>query len=344
MIAGMGGGTLYWHLGQKRTGTSSLQAVLASNEHVLAGAGVVYPREWRLEGPLGSPGHHGLGAVVEASPGSEEARAFRRYLEDHRESSLLLSSELATDFLAEPKLEALLRTLELAASIMPVTCIWTLRRLDERINSQRLRRALVGGELIFPRERNVSGILAAFSRSLEGMRRIERVVDGRVQYVRYSPDGSHNEEIMRLAGLPAPLRTALQMEIDSGPRLNAQLTHKGALAVCFRPRIERRAAVRIDSSELLSALFFGDLEFSGDRPCELMGDELRRTLHEGALAAARRVRVDRYVEFFAAEQPEPCAPVTMDERLFGDDDVRRLVECLREAERSRLRGCSYVRS
>src|ERR1051326_8825826 len=160
---------LYWHLGQKRTGTTSLQTALVTHQEQLADVGLIYPEEWRSRDPVGYSTHHGLAEVMQSTDDdSLPVRHFREYLATHDDKSVLFSSEFVSDWIAGEKCDSVLRTIALAQSLMPVSCIWTMRRLDESINSLLLRRALLGLDFAAPRWEDVQRLSASFAAALEG--------------------------------------------------------------------------------------------------------------------------------------------------------------------------------
>lgn len=324
---------LYWHLGLKRTGTTSLQSALAAHRGRLAESGVIYPEEWW--GHRFSPTHHGLTEVLRASNVTDEpVRHFTSYLREHRDRSVILSSEVVTDWLAESRIEAVLRTLSLAQTITEVRCIWTLRRLDEYTASFRLRRALIGDELTLVDLDDVPGLVKTFSTALTGMREIENAVDGGVDYVKYARGGGHTGAILRIVGLSADLRAPLEAMLSGGPRLNPGLSHKAALVVRHRELIAQRAGVEIEKSDLRLLFYLGDFEFSDDGPCVPMSHEVSLALHEEGLAAARRTGLDAYVSFFEHDEVEPFAVAALDDvDLLSDEDIERLVGRLEELRR-----------
>src|ERR1044072_7414086 len=246
---------LYWHLGMKRTATTSLQTALVAHQAELAEAGIIYPEEWRSEDPIGYPTHDGLTAVIEASDReSPPAPHFREYLSGHVGSSVLLSSEFVSDRLADSP-DAVLRALSLAQSTMPVTCIWTLRRLDDQVSSLCLRRALLGTGFVFLDKAAVPRIGAQLAAVLAGMSAVEDSVDGRVAYLKYQRDGSHNGKILAALRLPGDLRHEVEATLDHGPRLTPQVTYKSAVAMRHAAELSARYGTAINGLELRRALF-----------------------------------------------------------------------------------------
>ena len=328
---------LYWHLGQKRTATTSLQTALIAHEERLAGAGIVFPEQWRGKGPASYSTHHGVVDVISATDeDAPAARSFGELLRAHADGSVLLSSEIVSDWLTEERRAGMLRTLSLARSIMPVTCMWTLRRFDELINSILLRRFQVGMELEFPSRGDVPKLTASFAEVLGSMRRIEDAVGGRVSYAKYKRDGAHNLSLLRRLPLPEDVLDGLERALDRGPRLNRQLSMKETAALLHIDEVSERAGTRIDGLELRQSLFLGEFEFAEDRPLELIGTEARRALHEQALLAAQAQGIGAYTEFFADEEVAPVDVTTSDPEVLSDIDLERLVEHLATVRRREL--------
>jgi hypothetical protein len=320
---------LYWHFGQRRTGTTSLQTALVVNQERLAEVGLVYPDAWRVPGLAGFSTHHGLTEVIESDRDEAPARHFREYLAEHAGESVLLSSEFVEEWIAGPRLEPVLETLAMAQAITPVRGIWTLRRIDEVVGSLALRRVLAGVDSTFPSPAEVPHLAASFSTLLAGMHRVEGALGGAVVYAKYDRDGAHNGQILRAVGLPREVCSQVEGSLARGPRLNPQMTYKGSLALRFRDLISKRCGTAIDEPDLKRALFLGDFTFADDRPCELMGHQVRRALHGRALAAARDHGIDDYVRFFEDDEIEPSAPVSMDPDALTDADLEQLLTYLR---------------
>lgn len=320
---------LYWHLGLKRTSTTSLQTALVVRQGELREAGLIYPDDWRKNDLAGYSTHQGLCEVFETSDeNAPPVRHFREYLGSHNDRSILLSSEFATEWLGASKRDAALRTISLAQAIMPVTCMWTLRRLDDRINSQCLRWALLGMDVFSPEPEDVPGIAASFADALIGLRHIEELTDEPVVYAKYTPDGMHNEELLRAIRLPIDVRRSVESALRDGPRLNPQLTLKAATVLSHFDTFAARMGTNVDWLDLQRAFFLGEFKFSADQPCELMGREVRRALHEEALHAARKQGLDEYVEFFEDDEIDSGPPVVLTPDVLSDQDLEELVDHL----------------
>lgn len=314
---------LYLHCGWPRTSTSSLQAVLFEHTDRLADAGVVYPDRWRVRG---NPTHHGMAELLKASQESESALDdFKRFLAGHAGEDVLLSAEVLTYWLrSSEKLEALQRLLAAAQEVMPTRCVWTLRRIDDFIGSMYLRQVTLRPPAHLPPPTEFFENVGRPDRLFEGVCGVGEVV-GEVAYVKYEAGGAHNGALLRAFDLPEPLQTEIRERLEQGPRLNAGLSHKGAVAMLNLDVLSARAGVDLDRAALRAAFFRGDFRFEGDRPCELVGVGVKRALHERGLAAARQAGLTPYIEFFEADEIRGSAPVVLGPEILTDEDLRRLV-------------------
>jgi hypothetical protein len=138
------------HCGWPRTSTTSLQNALFGCRGELVDAGLLYPEKWIA----GGASHHGLFELLGASPKPEGGLDdFKHFLSDHAERDIVFSVEGITYLLSSTeKLEAVLRLLAAAGEVMPVECVWTLRRLDETLVSFYLLRLALGFDLPPPEE------------------------------------------------------------------------------------------------------------------------------------------------------------------------------------------------
>jgi len=108
------------HLGMPKTGTTSLQSILASKQAELAARGVIYPSQWRDEEGIA---HHALGARLHdesddvAAEMISEATAFVRSAACDR---IILSSESLTNMVSRrkwPRFDRILTELKETASV-----------------------------------------------------------------------------------------------------------------------------------------------------------------------------------------------------------------------------------
>jgi hypothetical protein len=322
---------LFWHLGLKRTGTTSLQTALVTHEADLENIGFLYPKKWRQSAGLpGSSSHFRLREVIAAELDSPLVVDFRSFLRHHSERSVVLSSEFVTDWLGrDVKRDAVLGALAAAQEVTPVTCMWSLRRLDDMLNSQLHRHLLWGGTATIPWSGNVARVTTRFANALIGMHRIEQVLDRRVVYAKYTREGTHNRELLRAMRLPVRVREPIEDTLARGLRLNSQLTCKGLSALCHPDAILERAGGDLTLSDLRRVFLLGQFEFAEDRPCDLVGGQVRRRLHEGALRAAEERGIERYIEFFGEAKihgPDRCGA---NPPVLTDQDVDSLLDYAR---------------
>jgi hypothetical protein len=329
---------LYLHCGWPRTSTTSLQTVVYESRERLYADGLLYPEEWTAQTRIT---HRGLADLLQESLDSERVLDdFERFLAAHADRDVLFSVEMLSNWVgSEQRQDALLKLLEAAMRVMPVRCIWTLRRHDELLVSLVLLNlkmapavppALSEVRAQAPtRSRRLGGVGDLDSR-FAGMRRVERALDGDVTYLEYDPDGTHNLQLLRLLELPPALESDLGEALRSGPRLHSGPTLKEAAALLNVEALSKRAGVELDRGRL-QRLFTrpdfspGELRFADDQPCDPVDAELRRELHERALAAARRHDLRAYVEFFADAEIEPHDPPDLGQENITDRDLEQLV-------------------
>ncbi|HEY8808981.1 MAG TPA: hypothetical protein VIM28_03065 [Solirubrobacterales bacterium] len=201
----------------------------------------------------------------------------------------------------------------------PLSCIATLRRVDDLFSSIYLhhmlgQQPLASPDQYFQRFRALTGPLIAAMQDLADSA-------DELTYAHYRPSGSHQEEILELLGIPADLRVQMQ----DRPRLNARLTSKTVAVLLNIEAITARAGVPIDSDSVRKLHWAGRLKFDEDMPCELLGTDLRRSLHEEALDLACEVGFTAYGEFFAGDEIVAPAPTPPDPGILSASDLDHLV-------------------
>jgi len=318
---------LYLHCGWPRTSTSSLQAALGEHRNHLASVGIVYPEKWMTATGLGMT-HRGLVELLKASAESDGAfDDFKGYLSEHRDQDVLFSAEILTEWLlAEDKQDALLALLSAAREVMPVKCVWALRRIDDATSSLYLRPQAVGAEV--PRLAEQLESVYRLDYLFGGMRRIGDVLEDDVVYVKYDPDGGHNEQLLRAFDMPEQTVSAIVAKLEGSPRLNAQLSHKQVVALVHVDALSARAGVDLDSAVLRKAFYGGKFIFEQDWPCELVAEEVTTDLQERALAAANRQGFAPYSEFFGQIEINGSSPTVLEPDAITDRDLRQLMDHL----------------
>src|ERR1044072_701608 len=318
---------LYLHCGWPRTGTSSLQAVLWGQRQALADAGTIFPRRWLSEL---SPTHHGLSELLAASEGSEAPLdEFKAFLEAHRHADIIFSAQSITDWLISAKRrEALLALVAAAAEVIPIRCIWTLRRVDEAIRSLYLLAMSMGGN--WPSPEGQYRVTAYLEPLFTGMRLVGEANGGEVTFVKYDSAGAHQIELVRAFGIAEPAAGVIRDQLKQRPRLNRSLTHKHAVLLANLDVFSARVGVDLDRVALCGAIRSGELAFDEDRRCELVDGEARRRLHEHALGAACEAHFRPYDEFFGdAEITSVEATPSATEVLYERDTEHLIGLCER---------------
>jgi hypothetical protein len=315
---------LYLHFGLPRTSTTSLQNALFVHRKELAAAGIVYPERWIA----GGSSHHGLVKFLTAALESEADFAdFKRFLSDHAEQEVVFSVEGVTYWLfSRERREALLGLLAAAEDVMPVRCVWTLRRLDRLLVSLYLLWLMLGRRL--PPVENYFRRARAGDWLFSGMQEIDDALGGTSVYLKYEPCGSHNRQLIQAIGVPGSLGAEIEQELDKGTRINPSPTHKQAVICLNRDLFSARMGIDLNRAALRDAVYRGDLDFDDDRPCELLDDDTRRDLHERGLAEARLHAFEPYLEFFSDADLGCSTPVSLDPDVVTNHDLERLAHVL----------------
>lgn len=276
---------------------------------------MVYAEQWR---PVAQslPGPRAEAVIDECT----------RFLDEHADEDVLCSNELFTSLLwTEERREAFVALLAAAGEIMPVTCIWTLRRVDDLVVSYYLWTLSRRDPSLPVRQ------LTEFPRveaSITGSRALECAGVGRSVYVKYEAGGGHNAELLEACGLPAELVVAIEGEL-AGTRHNAAPSHKQAVALLNPEALSARSGVSLDRPELREAFARGGFQFENDGPCALVDETVRRVLRERAMTAARDCGFAPYIRLFGdAEFADSPQPVNMSADDLDDEDLAQLLNHL----------------
>ena len=334
---------LYLHCGWPRTGTTSLQAVLRDRREDLAAAGVVYPERWQDRGGA----HHGIVELLDPNRATDGLFAdFRRYLAAQGRRNVLISAEGLSNWLPDdlPEREgfprgdglgggraALLKLVEAAQQVTPVTCVFTLCVADRLLDALCLHRLLRDAPDPFSLTRCLDGIqrrsfidIHRWLGGIGGFAELSDAVEGRARFFRYEQDGSHQEQIVGAVGLPPPLVAAIVATLRSGARRNPRISQKGVVALLHTGAIEARLGTALSREALWSALRSGELRFDGDVACRPTDPRLREAIRDEALRASREARFEPYPSFFADDVlVEPQSP-DLDPGILDDADLERL--------------------
>lgn len=331
---------IYLHCGWPKTGTTSLQAAIARNRDRLAATGTVFPDRWGLNG---DDTHNEIASRLAAAQAGQVDSVFgdvASLLARHAVEDVLLSSESLSGWLLdEERCEILLALLHTMQQTAPVTCVWTLRRFDDAAHSLYVQLSLARSRkrppIAFMERLSQDGIFSS-------MRKVEDAIDGRVIYVKYDPIGAHNAELLRAFGVAEDLAEVIQSDLRASPRLNISRTHKQLAAAINADELSARSGATLDKHALLEVFDRGEFTFEDDWPCELIGYDVRRGLHERALKAAREHSFTPYIRFFADEElGELPMPESLELDILSDRDLERLTSYLAH---SRGGGLSRLRA
>jgi cytidylate kinase len=118
--------TIYIHVGMSKTGTTSIQQMLAKNEDLLSQSGILFPKWARKNGI----GHHSLAAYIKQGKDEDDALKLKAEVGSSKHQKVIVSSELF-ERMSEDKWRALGQFF----SPYRVKIIIYLRRQDDAIIS-----------------------------------------------------------------------------------------------------------------------------------------------------------------------------------------------------------------
>jgi cytidylate kinase len=118
--------TIYIHVGMSKTGTTSIQQMLAKNEDLLSQSGILFPKSARKNGI----GHHSLAAYIKQGKDEDHALKLQAEVSNSKHKKVVVSSELF-----ERMSEGKWRALGQFFSPYRVKIIIYLRRQDDAIIS-----------------------------------------------------------------------------------------------------------------------------------------------------------------------------------------------------------------
>lgn len=322
---------LYLHCGWPRTGTTTIQALFTRHRAALASAGIAYPADWQMAGrdeAMGVINQNGLARLLE-STGEQMGDELRRTAEAHGGKAVLMSSEELITWRASRGSHGPLKSfLALLQELAPLTCVATIRRVDDFLSSFYLHHMLGERPLLGPQD-YFQQMRAYTDRLITAMGELEAETKELI-HIRYQQTGAHQEDILRAIAIPDGLYEQMVAELRRKPRLNARLSKKAVAVLLHRKTIAARADMPIPSEALRRMHWSGELSFGEDAACELLGPDLRRSLHVEALEAARKAGFYAYVEFFGNDEisaPEASPP---EPELLLDEDIDYLVDRLAE--------------
>jgi hypothetical protein len=311
---------LYLHIGLPRTGTTSLQAVLARSVPELARAAYLYPEEWRDHEDIA---HHNLGiAVLEGESGSETTRRFLDYVLLNRAQHIVVSTEWLSNGLDRTRFPMLQAFLAACTERVSTTVVLMLRRMDDAVASMYLHETKWGEQTDFDMDQYVMFRLTWIAELFEGLQRL-----------RETSCVSSMAVIPYLDGFDSVVRVLAAMGLsDSGistaqrARLGRRLGLKAHAALRYLDewKVELGCPIRSDVVGLFES---GEFTFRDDADdYDILGYETRQFLHDHALQAAREHGIDPYLEAFADARIQQSERRTIARTLIAPGDLADLRE------------------
>jgi hypothetical protein len=102
------------------------------------------------------------------------------------------------------------------------------------------------------------------------MQALDDLLGGRSVYAKYESNGAHNRRLLDALGIPPDLAADIWERMDSDLHVNPRMTQKQAVICLNLDLLSRRSGVTLDRRALRDAVYHRELDFEGDRPCELM--------------------------------------------------------------------------
>lgn len=314
---------LYLHIGMWKTGTTSLQRILATNAPALALQGYLYPRRWTM----GRPGGHYALNSIDRSPDRAPAlsRDVRRYLVQNRGRKVVLSTEgLAHSLLHEPGRKALAAFLELCSEAAEPRVIMALRRFDEYhaaaylqvTKTARAGAAIPPAEFVRRRSRPMDMLFG-------GLRWLREEAGATVTLIPYAEGKDILPAVLRAMGI----EQAGTLESGAATTANRRLGLKAHIVLSLPDGALARLGVR--RGKLIKLFESGAFAFRDEvYDFDLLGHELRSRIHRRALEEARRHGIDEYVNAFAGVTLPATTATRFDTSLISGADLLDLTEAI----------------
>jgi hypothetical protein len=315
--------SLILHIGMPRTGTCSLQRLLAGSSPILEEAGYQYPD---LELDEQEMAHHALGLDVLAHGGGSRIGAELLERVARAEGNTIVSTETLSNGLADAGFDALRSFLTAAMDVVDVEVVIVLRRMDQMLASMYLFQVRNGDD---PEavdqfsERRLPWVDQVFG-NLRDLR-LSRDWPSPV-ILTYRPGRDSTAPVLRAMGIdPAALG-------EAGRSLHRTL---GLKAQAFLGGLsELGDGVPVARRELIHAFETGRFSFSDEVfEYDPFGYEARRRIHEHALASSVEHGIHEYEDAYRGDRIEPTPRTEIDSSLITDADLRDLRRFLSAAGR-----------
>ena len=173
-------GTVYFHVGQHKTGTTSLQRFFSDNYAALLKQDTLYPRAGRLRGDVLMPMHHPLILSALDNAGhvtDEHTAALHREIVDNQPAKIVISSEVLSRYNFNSNVFLGLQKVFPAADRRWIVY---LRRQDDLLESK-YQEEIKGGKLAWP-QRIDNFFLDEYSDHYIFMDRLQKIVGSDILY------------------------------------------------------------------------------------------------------------------------------------------------------------------
>ena len=306
---------LYLHIGLPRTGTTSLQTVLAQNVQELARAAYLYPEKWRDHEGIA---HHNLGiAVLEGESGSETRRQFLEYVLLNKQQHIVVSTESLSNGLDRSGFPMLRAFLAACKEVVSTTVVLMLRRIDDAVESMYLHEMKWGEKTDPDMDRYVMLRLDWIDELFESLQRLEASCVDSIAMIPYI-DGS--DSVLRILAAMGIGDSRFGAPRKVGRRLGL----KAQAALCYLDEWEATLGCQV-RSDIVGLLESGEFTFRDDAyEYDVLGHKARRFLHGHALRAAREHRIEEYVDAFAQARIQPSKRRRIDRTLISPGDLEDL--------------------
>jgi hypothetical protein len=317
---------LYLHIGLPRTGTTSLQTVLARSAAPLAATNTVYPERWRDGGNLA---HHELASgLLAGETGLAVQDDFLRYVaEKGKRTHVIISTEGFSNGLAPSKFHLFRSFLRACSSWTPVRVVLTLRRYDMFVSSMYHHQLKWGQEPDLDIDRYARLRQSWISGVFKGLSDLRRDSDVAslvlIPYVEGSDSIAPALDALGVSPLLLRPRPPARLGRSIGLKALVLLRFLNEWVTEHRLPVERRHVVQLFERREFE---FRNEEYAYD----ILGYDARQALHEHALSAAAEHGITEYHGAYRDAVIERTVRQAVDRGLISAEDLDELGRYLAE--------------
>lgn len=311
---------LYLHIGLPRTGTTSLQTVLARSAPELERAAYLYPEDWRDHEGIA---HHNLGiAVLEGKSGRETSRRFLEYVLLNRQQHIVVSTESLSNGLDRSRFPMLQAFLAACTALVSTTVVVMLRRMDDAVASMYLHELKWGDKTDSDMDQYALFRLTWITEVFEGLRRLRET--SCVTSIAVIPYVDGSDSVVRV--LAAMGMSDSGISTAQPAKLGRRLGLKAHAALRYLDDWEAELGHPV-RSDIVGLLESGEFTFRDDAyEYDVLGYRTRKYLHGHALQAAKEHGIDPYVDAFAHARIPHSERQTIARTLISPGDLADLRE------------------